>query len=370
MPVPNHYLKRERQLKGWSQVYLAKQIEVPDYYISRWERGEVTPSPYYQQKLCDLFGMTAEELGFLQPNETSFLASSDEEEEDTSSEYFSSISRSEKIREHAGNEYASPRATKAPPDGPPISPAPAPQYTRLHPLIIIALLFLVGAAIVDLVFSFRGLPSFSAHQQPVVLAHTATSDPTARAPTATSKPAVAPTPISDPPVLSATLAIQDASQWDEYQGNCEFQDNAYVLFSTHRGSYDLCHENEDRFCNFAFQVDMTMISGGGGGLIFRFVDRNSMERFTINSEGSYNLAGVNAAPFFGTTSALHKGFGQSNTLMSVVRGNTIEIYVNGQLIGTDLDSGAPSCGQVGFLAYDSSQDSEVQFSNVKVWNLK
>jgi transcriptional regulator with XRE-family HTH domain len=67
MPVPNVQLKRERQIRGWSQGYLAEQIDVPDYYISRWERGDVSPSPYYQQRLCELFGKTAEELGFLQP---------------------------------------------------------------------------------------------------------------------------------------------------------------------------------------------------------------------------------------------------------------------------------------------------------------
>ena len=51
MTAPNTLLRRERQLRGWSQTYLAQQIGVQDYYISRWERGDVTPSPYYQQKL-------------------------------------------------------------------------------------------------------------------------------------------------------------------------------------------------------------------------------------------------------------------------------------------------------------------------------
>src|SRR2546425_534175 len=67
MAAPNLQLRRERQLRGWSQAYLAEEIGAPgDYYISRWERGEVLPSPLYQQKLCELFGKTAEELGFLQ----------------------------------------------------------------------------------------------------------------------------------------------------------------------------------------------------------------------------------------------------------------------------------------------------------------
>ena len=66
MLTPNVRLRHERQLRGWSQAHLAEQINVHDYYISRWERGEVLPSPYYQQKLCEVFGKTAEELGMLQ----------------------------------------------------------------------------------------------------------------------------------------------------------------------------------------------------------------------------------------------------------------------------------------------------------------
>src|SRR5438067_8650009 len=74
MPTPNERLRRERQLRGWSQGYLAEQIGVPDYYISRWERGEVLPSPYYQQKLCGVFGKTAEELGMLPPKAEGVLS--------------------------------------------------------------------------------------------------------------------------------------------------------------------------------------------------------------------------------------------------------------------------------------------------------
>ncbi|HEY4036239.1 MAG TPA: helix-turn-helix transcriptional regulator [Ktedonobacteraceae bacterium] len=75
--TPNPRLRRERQLKGWSQSHVAKQIKVPDYYISRWERGDVTPSPYYQQRLCALFEKTAEELGFLLPEKSSSVSSSE-----------------------------------------------------------------------------------------------------------------------------------------------------------------------------------------------------------------------------------------------------------------------------------------------------
>jgi transcriptional regulator with XRE-family HTH domain len=61
-----HALRRERALRGWSQQHVADAIEAPDAsYVSRWERGVVSPSPYYQERLCRLFGRNAEELGLL-----------------------------------------------------------------------------------------------------------------------------------------------------------------------------------------------------------------------------------------------------------------------------------------------------------------
>jgi transcriptional regulator with XRE-family HTH domain len=64
-PTPNQRLKTERELRGWSQKYVAEQLGADHYYLSRWERGTASPSPYYRQKLCVLFGKNAQELGLL-----------------------------------------------------------------------------------------------------------------------------------------------------------------------------------------------------------------------------------------------------------------------------------------------------------------
>lgn len=63
--IPNQRLRTERELRGWSQKYVAEQIGADHYYLSRWERGTASPSPYYRQKLCALFGKDARELGLL-----------------------------------------------------------------------------------------------------------------------------------------------------------------------------------------------------------------------------------------------------------------------------------------------------------------
>src|SRR5258706_11245561 len=64
--TPNQRLKAQRELRGWSQKYVAEQIGADHYYLSRWGRGTAMPSPHYRQKLCVLFDKDARELG-LQP---------------------------------------------------------------------------------------------------------------------------------------------------------------------------------------------------------------------------------------------------------------------------------------------------------------
>ncbi len=63
--TPNTHLCHERETRGWSQEDLAEKVGTSQKVVSRWERGESTPVPYYRQKLCNLFGRDAAELGFL-----------------------------------------------------------------------------------------------------------------------------------------------------------------------------------------------------------------------------------------------------------------------------------------------------------------
>jgi tetratricopeptide (TPR) repeat protein/transcriptional regulator with XRE-family HTH domain len=63
--TPNTRLKAQRLRKQWSQVYVATMIGTNDVTVSRWENGTNFPSLYYQQKLCELFGKSAEELGLV-----------------------------------------------------------------------------------------------------------------------------------------------------------------------------------------------------------------------------------------------------------------------------------------------------------------
>jgi transcriptional regulator with XRE-family HTH domain/DNA polymerase III delta prime subunit len=56
---------RERKLRGWSQAKLAEMIGGDTRSVNRWENGRTFPSPYFCEKLCEVFGKNAEELGLL-----------------------------------------------------------------------------------------------------------------------------------------------------------------------------------------------------------------------------------------------------------------------------------------------------------------
>ena len=62
---PNLHLRRERELRGWSQKLVAKHIGTDPQTVTRWELGENKPTRHFQTRLCELFGKNAEELGFM-----------------------------------------------------------------------------------------------------------------------------------------------------------------------------------------------------------------------------------------------------------------------------------------------------------------
>lgn len=73
--VPNKKLREYRKKLGWSQQMVAdyllklsveagKSSGITGELVGRWERGTNTPSPFYQEKLCRLFNVSADALGF------------------------------------------------------------------------------------------------------------------------------------------------------------------------------------------------------------------------------------------------------------------------------------------------------------------
>jgi transcriptional regulator with XRE-family HTH domain/tetratricopeptide (TPR) repeat protein len=81
--VPNRRLANERKKRHWTQSDLAGELfdlcddeELEEHgtidvnMVSKWERGLHTPRFFWQRKLCTLFGLDAQALGFIDKGET------------------------------------------------------------------------------------------------------------------------------------------------------------------------------------------------------------------------------------------------------------------------------------------------------------
>lgn len=60
-------LKTLRKNRRWSQQEVAEALGVEPLTVSRWERGYSSPSSRHKQLLCQLFGVSPQQLGFPQP---------------------------------------------------------------------------------------------------------------------------------------------------------------------------------------------------------------------------------------------------------------------------------------------------------------
>lgn len=82
-PAPNTRLRSERERRGWTREYVAGKIGGEVRTIGRWERGTTSPSPFYRQRLCELFEMDAEALGFFKNTTTQDRESFGQQDEET-----------------------------------------------------------------------------------------------------------------------------------------------------------------------------------------------------------------------------------------------------------------------------------------------
>ncbi len=61
--IPNQRLRQQREVRGWSRLYVAQKIETNSFTIGRWERGVSHPNPHFRAELRKLFQLGDEELG-------------------------------------------------------------------------------------------------------------------------------------------------------------------------------------------------------------------------------------------------------------------------------------------------------------------
>src|SRR5262249_20887349 len=192
------------------------------------------------------------------------------------------------------------------------------------------------------------------------------------------------------PPMNRTLAgidpLSDNSHgWDvnsDKFGTCAFTGGAYHVNalpqpanSTHPGKS--CSLQKSNFADGAYQVQMTVVKGNGGGFFFRGDVKGNGYYFFIGQNGSYELGIYNncignysnckgSALRNGSNPSISKGLNQPNRAAVVASGSTIDLYVNNQKIDSVSDS-SYSQGGIGVFASEVNGPSEVTFNDAKVW---
>ena len=180
------------------------------------------------------------------------------------------------------------------------------------------------------------------------------------------------------PALTSSLAGADNANWDTYDavggGGCAFTGGALHASVFQKNYYVPCFAQATNFGNFTYQVEMTIVKGNEGGIIFRANDKTSQFYFfRISRDGSYALSVSkddrhNTSILYDNSSAIKTGLGDKNLITVVARGNTLYLYVNKQYISNVVDNSYAS-GKIGVFASDNSSETDVAFTNVQIWTL-
>ena len=181
--------------------------------------------------------------------------------------------------------------------------------------------------------------------------------------------------------LALSDPLRDNSKgynWDEDPTNCHFVGGTYHAVAPNPRYSDYCVAQSTDFSDFAFEAQMQIIQGDGGGLLFRVGNTagvNKFYAFYINQDGSYGVSMANGSSYTGltssTSSAIKQGLNQTNLIAIVAQGGIFNLYVNNQQIATISDN-TFSQGRIGFIAStfgSNGHATEVIFTNARVWSL-
>lgn len=207
-----------------------------------------------------------------------------------------------------------------------------------------------------------------------------TARPSATAPAHTAVPSTNP---QNPYANSGTLVLDDqlldnskGYNWltgtNQRGASCEFRGDGYYSTQPAQGFFHSCPAGNTDFRNFAFEVQMTLISGDYAGIIFCNATDNTYYLFRVGVDGSYALRLFTQANSDGVilaTGQISVNLSQPNLIAAVVSGGVIKLYLNRQLI-TSVNDSTITHGHIAVFSWNATGPAaEVVFRNAKVWAL-
>jgi serine/threonine protein kinase len=182
------------------------------------------------------------------------------------------------------------------------------------------------------------------------------------------------------PVINDALRNNSGNSWSDGTSSkgesCLFTGGAYHAVEPQPGGIYPCFDNASNFQNFAFQVQMTILKGDAGGLVFE-ANKTHTEYgfFQLLSDGTYRYgySGVSGGiGFFGyllyPSPIVGQISPQSNLLTVIVRNGEAFMYVNARYV-VSMAGDSAAGGEVGVFAHDNTLSTDVAFSNARVWQL-
>ena len=246
------------------------------------------------------------------------------------------------------------------------------HISRTVLLIGLALLVLIGSLGLFIIRSTNQMTTGNAYATTTAQTHTtrvANAVATlvqANAATATTQAIVAASVTVTIAYNNYVQATSGTPVLDNSQIGCDFTGGAYHVGINQKNTFLVCY-SQPAFSNFAFQAQMTILKGDYGGIAFRTNKENPFGyRFAVGVGGWCNLVYGNKE--LAKCAAIKVSLNQPYLLTAIARGSSISLYIDKQWVTTVEDSSASS-GNVGLMAGDFSNEADIAYRHVQVWNL-
>ena len=182
---------------------------------------------------------------------------------------------------------------------------------------------------------------------------------------------------SQTPDLTDSMTSTSDTSWFLYTGStygCAIQtDGLHVHVNDSERSF-YCLNNETDAGDIAFRVQMHLLSGEGGGLVFRASNGQGDYVFELSQDGSCHVflsKDASSAPTTltsGTASSANQGADSLNSLTLIEKGSQYYFYVNGQY-AIHMQDATLTDGEVGVFADDYNTPAEAVYTDAEIWDL-
>ncbi|GHO49297.1 serine/threonine protein kinase [Ktedonospora formicarum] len=129
--------------------------------------------------------------------------------------------------------------------------------------------------------------------------------------------------------------------------------------------------NLQRGVNFVLQVQLSILNGSTGGIVFGAGDVKSSCYFYISQTGDYEI-GYNNTPFThgkGKSTAINTGIGTNvtNLIAMVVTDKKVTFFINLEPVLSIEEVSLPTVGNVALVALSDGSPTDVAYQKIKAW---